>query len=58
MVTDRKEDSRKTPGKQGPEGSVPEPNRINASTPFDFNLNYAQDGHAERQSRSVDGLQS
>jgi hypothetical protein len=23
-----------------------------------FHLNYAQDGHAERQSRSVDGLQS
>ena len=23
-----------------------------------YNLNYAQDGHAERQSRSVDGLQS
>jgi hypothetical protein len=23
-----------------------------------YNLNYARDGHAERQSRSVDGLQS
>jgi hypothetical protein len=23
-----------------------------------FNLNYAQGGHVERQSRSVDGLQS
>jgi hypothetical protein len=36
MVTDRKKDSRKSPGKQGPEGSVPEPNKINASTPYDF----------------------
>jgi Transposase DDE domain group 1 len=36
MVTDRKKDSRKTRGKQGPEGSVPEPNKINASTPYDF----------------------
>src|SRR6204780_5798878 len=36
MVTDRKKDSRKTPGKQGPEGSAPEPNKINASTPYDF----------------------
>src|SRR5580704_12841671 len=36
MVTDRKKDSRKWPGKQGPEGSAPEPNKINASTPYDF----------------------
>jgi Transposase DDE domain group 1 len=36
MVTDRKKDSRKTPGKQGPEGSAPEPHKINASTPYDF----------------------
>src|SRR5580698_9867897 len=36
MVTDRKKDSRKWPGKQGPESSVPEPNKINASTPYDF----------------------
>src|ERR1700734_19974 len=36
MVTDTKKDSRKTPEKQGPEGSVPEPNKINASTPYDF----------------------
>src|SRR6202167_2852510 len=36
MVTDRKKDSRKWPRKQGPESSVPEPNKINASTPYDF----------------------
>src|ERR1700721_1104571 len=36
MVKDRKKDSRKWPGKQGPESSVPEPNKINASTPYDF----------------------
>jgi len=36
MVTDRKKDSRKTPGKQGPEDGAPEPNKINASTPYDF----------------------
>src|ERR1700733_13775916 len=36
IVTDRKKDSRKTPGKQGPEGSAPEPNKINASTQYDF----------------------
>ena len=37
MVTDRKEDSRKTPGKQGVEPTAPEPNKINGSTPYDFN---------------------
>ena len=37
MVTDRKEDSAKTPVKQGPRGVTPEPNKINASTPYDFN---------------------
>ena len=36
MVTSKKEDSRKTPGKQGSGDSVPEPNKINASTPYDF----------------------
>ena len=36
MVTTNKEDSRKTPVKQGPENSAPEPNKINASTPYDF----------------------
>ena len=37
MVTDRKENSGKTPGKQGAERNAPEPNKINASTPYDFN---------------------
>src|SRR5450432_2263075 len=37
MVTDRKEYSAKTPVKQGAEDATPEPNKINASTPFDFN---------------------
>jgi DDE family transposase len=37
MVTDRKENSGKTPGKQGVERNAPEPNKINGSTPFDFN---------------------
>ena len=36
MVTDKKKDSRNTPGKQGSDDSAPEPNKINASTPFDF----------------------
>jgi hypothetical protein len=36
MVTDRKKDSRKTPEKQGVDGSAPEPNKINGSTPYDF----------------------
>src|SRR3989475_10844109 len=36
MVTDRKKDSYKTLGKQGPEDIAPEPNKINASTPYDF----------------------
>jgi hypothetical protein len=33
MVTDKKKDSHKTPGKQGSEDSVSEPNKINAATP-------------------------
>jgi hypothetical protein len=37
MVTDKKKDSHKTPGKQGSEDSVSEPNKINAATPYDFN---------------------
>ena len=36
MVTDRKQDSAKTPVKQGLEDTAPEPNKINASTPYDF----------------------
>ncbi len=37
MVTDRKKNSDKTPGKQGPEKVSSEPNKIGASTPYDFN---------------------
>src|SRR5450759_598467 len=37
MVRDRKKDSRNTPVKQGPQDGAPEPNKINASTPYDFN---------------------
>ena len=37
MVTDRKKDSAKTPVKQGAEDVAPEPNKIGASTPYDFN---------------------
>jgi Transposase DDE domain group 1 len=36
MVTDEKQDSAKTPVKQGLRKASPEPNKINASTPFDF----------------------
>src|ERR1019366_2239321 len=36
MVTDRKKNSGKTPEKQGAEQSASEPNKINASTPYDF----------------------
>lgn len=36
MVTDEKQDSEETPIKQGPRKASPEPNKINASTPFDF----------------------
>ena len=36
MVTERKKDSGKTPVKQGAEHTAPEPNKINASTPYDF----------------------
>jgi hypothetical protein len=35
MVTNRKEHNQKTPVKQGPEDIAPEPNKINASTPYD-----------------------
>jgi len=37
MVTDRKEDTGKTSGKQGVERDAPQPNKINGSTPYDFN---------------------
>jgi hypothetical protein len=37
MVTDKKKNSRKKAGKQGVEDGAPEPNKINASTPYDFN---------------------
>src|SRR5271169_4563836 len=37
MVTDRKKDSAKTTAKQGPEETLSEPNKIEASTPYDFN---------------------
>ena len=37
MVTDSKKDSRRTPGKQGPEETLSEPNKINGSTLHDFN---------------------
>src|SRR5207247_5567978 len=37
MVTNRKKHSEKTPVKQGPEEIAPEPNKINGSTPCDFN---------------------
>ena len=36
MVTDRQKNSGKTPEKQGAEHSVSEPNKINGSTPYDF----------------------
>jgi hypothetical protein len=36
MVTDRNKDSDKTPVKQGPEKTSSEPNKINASTTYDF----------------------
>jgi hypothetical protein len=37
MVTNKKKDSPKPPEKQGSEDSAPEPNKISASTPYDFN---------------------
>jgi len=36
MVTSREQDSRKTPVKQGPEKTPPEPNKIGACTAYDF----------------------
>jgi hypothetical protein len=36
MVTNRKEHSEKPPAKQGPEEASPDPNKIGASTPYDF----------------------
>ena len=37
MVTSRKQDSDKRPIKQGPERASSAPNKIGASTPYDFN---------------------
>src|SRR5207245_8690583 len=37
MVTNRRKHSEKTPVKQAPEDIAPEPNKISASTPYDFN---------------------
>src|SRR6266700_7800648 len=37
MVADKKKNNRKTPEIQASEDSVSEPNKINASTPYDFN---------------------
>ncbi len=37
MVTNENQHSRKTTVKQGSEEATPEPNKINASTPYDFN---------------------
>jgi hypothetical protein len=36
MVADREKDSARTPVRQGPQEVTPEPNKINASTPYDF----------------------
>ena len=36
MVTNRIQDSGNKPVKQGPGATTPQPNRIGASTPFDF----------------------
>ena len=36
MVTDEKQDSEKSPIKQGSPRASPEPNKIGAATPFDF----------------------
>ena len=46
MVTDRKKDSDKTPVKQGPDKVSSEPNKINASTPYDFNRMFTPSGQA------------
>ena len=37
MVTNRNQHNCKSPIKQGPEEVSPEPNKIGASTPYDFN---------------------
>jgi hypothetical protein len=36
MVSDQRQDSGRRPANQGVHGIIPEPNRINASTPYDF----------------------
>ena len=37
MVNNKREHSEKTPAKQGAEAVIPKPNKIGASTPYDFN---------------------
>jgi hypothetical protein len=37
MVKEHKQDSGRRPANQGVRGVIPEPNKINASTPYDFN---------------------
>ena len=37
MVTNRKKQNDKSPAKQGSGETAPEPNKISASTPYDFN---------------------
>src|SRR5438876_8653295 len=36
MVTNRKEHTQKTPGKQAPDVVIPKPIKIGAATPYDF----------------------
>ncbi len=36
MVTNRKEHTQKTPGKQAPDVVIPKPMKIGAATPYDF----------------------
>ena len=36
MVKRSRQDIEKTPAKQGPDEFIPEPNKIRASTPYDF----------------------
>ena len=36
MVNNRKEHTRKTPAKQGPDAVTPKPMKIGAATPYDF----------------------
>ena len=53
MVTGNKKDSLKTPAKQGSEERAPEPNKISASTPYDFSgKNQILLGHNSRRTSS------